>query len=102
MIFDSKGKTIAKTGDTYLTGDGAYQKSGGTLFGPKGDSAVSAGSLTFAGGETVQVLGDCLYTSRGTYRLAGNMLFGPGGETWSGVFSVEEARDIVSMDLMRK
>ena len=62
----------------------------------------SGENMIFGAYGAITVSGNMLFTPNGTFTLTGNMLYGPDGETWYGVNSMEEAKDIVAMDCARK
>ena len=95
MIFGNDGDSIMQAGSSYLTNDGAY-----TGIGPDGASALDLGAAVIGSGGTAAVSGSSILTSHGAYTLTGNVLFGPDGKTWSGVSSMEQAKDIVAMDIL--
>ncbi len=99
MIFGNDGDSIMQAGSSYLTNDGAYAGIGNVLFGPDGASALDLGAAVIGSGGTAAVSGSSILTSHGAYTLTGNVLFGPDGKTWSGVSSMEQAKDIVAMDI---
>ena len=103
MIFSSKHGTITKSGNTYFSEDGMTNKSGNTLFHPDGSMSNRSGENMILGPNgMITVSGNMLFTPNGTFTLTGTMLMGPDGETWYGVNSMEEAKDIVAMACARK
>ena len=103
MIHSNKHGIITKSGDSYYSEEGMTQKSGNTLFHPDGSMSNRSGeNMIFGAYGTITVSGNMLFTPNGTYMLTGNMLYGPDGETWCGVNSMDEARDIVAMACARK
>ena len=103
MIHSNKHGMITKSGDSYFSEEGMTQKSGNMMFHPGGSMSQRAGENMILGAYgTITVSGNMLFTPNGTYTLTGNMLYGPDGETWYGVNSLEEAKDIVAMACARK
>ena len=103
MIHSNKHGIITKSGGSYYSEEGMTQKSGNTLFHPDGSMSNRSGeNMIFGAYGTITVSGNMLFTPNGTYTLTGNMLYGPDGETWCGVNSMEEAKDIVAMACTRK
>ena len=102
MIFKNNGDIIRKNDEAgrYWNGKNIFQKSGGILFGSDGSRAVDNGNFVYKNKKTIVVNGNYLFTSDGRrYVLNEGILFGPRGEQWRGVNSIEEAKDIVSMQL---
>ena len=102
MIFKNNGDIIRKNtdGDHYFTNDKIYRKAGNNLFGSDGSRAIHNDSITFKNQKSIRVSGNSLFTSDGErYILNGTILFGPHGEQWRGVSSMDEARNIVSMNM---
>ena len=103
MIFSSKHGTITKSGDMYFSEEGLTHKSGNTLFHPDGSmSNRSCENMILGPKGMITVSGNMLFTPNGTFTLTGTMLMGPDGETWYGVNSMDEAKDIVAMACARK
>ncbi len=100
MIFGSDGDSIIPTGNSYLTNDGVYSAIGDNLFGPDGSSALDMGGSVIGAGGSAAVCDNSIMSSQGAYTLIGGVLFGPDGRTWSGVGSMEQAKDIAAMDLL--
>ncbi|MBQ6293764.1 MAG: hypothetical protein IJK77_07855 [Lachnospiraceae bacterium] len=102
MIFKNNGDIIRKNtdGNFYWANDKIYHKVGNNLFGSDGSRTIHNGNITFKNQKTIRINGNYLFTSDGErYVLNGNILFGPHGEQWRGVSSMEEARNIVSMNM---
>ena len=103
MIQSNKHGMITKSGDTYFSEEGLTHKSGNTLFHPDGSMSNRSGENMILGPHgMITVSGNMLFTPNGTFTLTGTMLMGPDGETWYGVNSMEEAKDIVAMACARK
>ena len=103
MIHSNKHGIITKSGDSYFSEEGMTQKSGNTLFHPDGSMSNRSGeNMIFGAYGTITVSGNMLFTPNGTYTLVGSILMGPDGESWTGITSMEEAKDIVAMDCVRK
>ena len=102
MIFKNNGDIIRKNndGNQYWADGKIYRKVGNNLFGSDGSRAIDNGNNTFKNKKTIRINGNYLFTSDGErYVLNGTILFGPHGEQWRGVRSMDEARNIVSMNL---
>lgn len=103
MIHSNKHGIITKSGDSYFSEEGMTQKSGNMMFHPGGSMSQRAGeNMIFGPHGMITVSGNMLFTPNGTFTLTGNMLYGPDGETWYGVNSMDEAKDIVAMACARK
>ena len=103
MIHSNKHGIITKSGDSYFSEEGMTQKSGNTLFHPDGSMSNRSGeNMIFGAYGTITVSGNMLFTPNGTYTLVGSILMGPDGESWTGITSMEEAKDIVAMACTRK
>lgn len=103
MIHSNKHGMITKSGDSYYSEEGMTQKSGNTLYHPDGSMSNRSGeNMIFGAYGTITVSGNMLFTPNGTYTLVGSILMGPDGESWYGVNSMEEAKDIVAMACARK
>ena len=103
MIHSNKHGIITKSGDSYYSEEGMTQKSGDTLFHPDGSMSNRSGeNMIFGAYGTITVSGNMLFTPNGTYTLVGSILMGPDGESWTGITSMEEAKDIVAMACARK
>jgi hypothetical protein len=103
MIHSNKHGMITKSGDSYFSEEGMTQKSGNMMFHPDGSMSQRAGeNMIFGTHGMINVSGNMLFTPNGTFTLTGNMLLGPDGETWYGVNSIDEAKDIVAMACARK
>ena len=103
MIQSNKHGMITKSGDSYFSEEGMTQKSGNMMFHPGGSMSQRAGeNMIFGAYGTITVSGNMLFTPNGTFTLTGTMLMGPYGESWYGVNSMEEAKDIVAMVCARK
>ncbi|MCR5782662.1 MAG: hypothetical protein K6G90_08000 [Clostridia bacterium] len=100
MIFGNDGDSIMPVGNSYMTNDGAYTGIGSNLFGPDGASTLDLGNAVIGAGSSAAVCGNSITSSQGVYTLIGGVLFGPDGKTWSGVSSMEQAKDIVAMDVL--
>ena len=103
MIHSNKHGMITKSGDSYFSEEGMTQKSGNTLFHPDGSMSNRSGeNMIFGAYGTITVSGNMIFTPNGTYTLVGSILMGPDGESWTGITSMEEAKDIVAMACNRK
>ena len=103
MIQSNKHGMITKSGNTYFSEDGLTNKSGNTLFHPDGSMSNRSGENMILGPHgMITVSGNMLFTPNGTFTLTGTMLIGPDGETWYGVNSMDEVKDIVAMACARK
>lgn len=103
MIHSNKHGIITKSGGSYYSEEGMTQKSGNTLFHPDGSMSNRSGeNMIFGAYGTITVSGNMLFTPNGTYTLVGSILMGPDGESWTGITSMEEAKDIVAMACARK
>ena len=103
MIHSNKHGIITKSGDSYFSEEGMTQKSGNTLFHPDGSMSNRSGeNMIFGAYGTITVSENMLFTPNGTYTLVGSILMGPDGESWTGITSMEEAKDIVAMACARK
>ena len=103
MIHSNKHGMITKSGDSYFSEEGMTQKSGNMMFHPGGSMSQRAGeNMIFGAHGMITVSGNMLFMPNGTFTLTGNMLLGPDGETWYGVNSMDEAKDIVAMACARK
>ena len=103
MIHSNKHGIITKSGGSYYSEEGMTQKSGNMMFHPGGSMSQRAGeNMIFGAYGTITVSGNMLFTPNGTYTLVGSILMGPDGESWTGITSMEEAKDIVAMVCTRK
>ena len=102
MIFKNNGDIIRRNsdGNQFWAGGKIFKKVGNNLFGSDGSRAVDNGNVMFKNKKTIRVNGNYLFTSDGErYVLSGTTLFGPRGEQWRGVSSIDEAKNIVSMNM---
>ena len=98
MAVSKKGDLVTWNGSSVFSKNGAAEHVGETLFGPDGSMMTSNGSSVLGNRRTANIIGNSINTARGTYTLIGNMLYGPNGHTWSGVSSMDEAKDIALLD----
>ena len=101
-IFSNKGDRVEKNGSGYWKNGKGYVKNGDAMFGTDGSSSIKNGNTIFGGPQTggrMNTIGNTIHTDNDTYTLIGDMLTGINGKTWYGVSSIEEAEDILRMEM---
>ncbi len=95
MAISNKGDLVTWNGGSVFSKNGIAEHVGESLFDPGGSMMTDNGCSVMGNQGLINVVGNTIQTNRGTYTLIGNMLYGPNGQTWSGVSSISEAKDIV-------
>lgn len=98
MAISKKGNLVTWNGSSIFSKNGTAERVGETLFGPDGSMMTDNCSSVLGSRGPANIIGNTINTAHGTYTLIGNMLYGPNGQTWSGVSSMDEAKDIALMD----
>ncbi|MBO4377965.1 MAG: hypothetical protein J5889_03325 [Clostridia bacterium] len=98
MAISKKGNLVTWNGSSIFSKNGTAERVGETLFGPDGSMMTDNGSSVLGSRGPANIISNTINTAHGTYTLIGNMLYGPNGQTWSGVSSMDEAKDIALMD----
>lgn len=98
MAISKKGNLVTWNGSSFFSKNGTAERVGETLFGPDGSMMTDNGSSVLGSRGPANIIGNTINTAHGTYTLIGNILYGPNGQTWSGVSSMDEAKDIALMD----
>ena len=98
MAISKKGDLITWNGGSVFSENGIAEHVGESLFGSDGSMMTDNGCSVIGNQGFTNIIGNTIHTNRGTYTLIGNMLYGPNGQTWSGVSSINEAKDIVLLE----
>ena len=93
-----KGDLVTWNGGSVFSENGIAEHVGESLFGSDGSMMTDNGCSVIGDQGFTNIIGNTIHTNRGTYTLIGNMLYGPNGQTWSGVSSINEAKDIALLE----
>ena len=100
-VFSDDGRKIVGSRNQYFSDSGTTLKSGNMLYSGEMEIGRTFGRTTYTGSGIVRVSGSMIFTPKGEYKLNGDVLYGPGGKSWRNVLSVNEAKDIVLMDIVK-